>query len=249
MFVAASTECFPDLPLDAALQRLVDLEYSRVEIDIHEDGKHLKPSEVLADFDRAVDHCRHTLRLTPVAYSVDVTATGEAYYEQFAAVCRLAKATKVVCLAIPSTDLGTPFNEEVERLRKLVSLASVEGVLVGLKTEYGRVSGDPDTVGVLCENVKGLALALDPSHLAYGEKAGGSYESLLKYTSHVHLRDTKKDEFQVRVGQGDIEYGRLVTLLCKHKYNRALSVHLKPVEGVDHTGEMRKLRLLLESLL
>ena len=89
----------------------------------------------------------------------------------------------------------------------------------------------------------------DPSHLAYGERAGGSYESLLKYTAHVHLRDTKKDEYQVRVGQGDIEYGRLVTLLSKHNYNRALSVHLRPVEDVDHTGEMRKLRLLLESLL
>ena len=32
MFVAASTECFPELPLDAALERLVDLEYNRVEI-------------------------------------------------------------------------------------------------------------------------------------------------------------------------------------------------------------------------
>jgi sugar phosphate isomerase/epimerase len=237
------------LPLDAALQRLVDLEYTNVEIDIHEDGNHLKPSEVLADFDRTVDRCRHTLRLSPVTYSVDITATGEAYYEQFEAICRLAKATKVVCLSIPSADLGTPFNEEVERLRRLVSLASAEGAVVGLKTEYGRISGDPDTVGVLCENVKDLAVTLDPSHLAYGEKAGGSYESLLKYTCHVHLRDTKKDEYQVRVGQGDIEYGRLVTLLGKHRYKRALSVHLKPVEDVDHTGEMRKLRLLLESLL
>ena len=249
MFVVASTECFPDLPLDATLQRLVDLEYTSVEIDIHEDGNHLKPSEVLADFNKAVDRCRHTLRLSPVGYSVNITAAGEAYYEQFAAICRLAKATKVVCLAIPSADLGTPFNEEVERLRRLVTLASVEGVVVGLKTEYGRVSGDPDTVGVLCENVKELAVTLDPSHLAYGERAGGSYESLLKYTCHVHLRDTKKDEFQVRVGQGDIEYGRLITLLGKYKYSRALSVHVRPVEGIDHTGEMRKLRLLLESLL
>jgi sugar phosphate isomerase/epimerase len=249
VIVAASTECFPDLPLEVALQRLVDLEYTNVEIDIHENGNHLKPSEVLADFEKAVDRCRHTLRLTPVAYSVDIAATGEAYYEQFEAICRLAKATKVVCLIIPSAELGTPFNEEVERLRKLVAIAAVEGAVVGLKTEYDRISGDPDTVGVLCENAKGLAVSLDPSHLAYGDKAGGNYESLLKYTSHVHLRDTKKDEFQVRVGQGDIEYGRLVTLLDKHKYKRALSVHLQPIEDIDHTGEMRKLRLLLESLL
>ena len=72
MFVAASTRCFADLPLDAALQRLVDLEYTCVEITIHETGGHLKPSEVLADHDAAVRACRQTHRLTPVAFSVDI---------------------------------------------------------------------------------------------------------------------------------------------------------------------------------
>ena len=38
VFVAASSRCFPDLPLDAALLQLVDLEYSSVEIMIHETG-------------------------------------------------------------------------------------------------------------------------------------------------------------------------------------------------------------------
>ena len=41
MFVAASTRCFGDLPLDAALERLVDLEYTAVENLIHESGGHL----------------------------------------------------------------------------------------------------------------------------------------------------------------------------------------------------------------
>ena len=54
MFVAASSRCFSDLPLDAALLQLVELEYSAVEIMIHETDGHLKPSEVLADPERAV---------------------------------------------------------------------------------------------------------------------------------------------------------------------------------------------------
>ena len=70
MFVAASTNCFPDLPLSAALRRLVDLEYTSVEIYIHESGGHMKPSEVAADLERAVQVCRQTQRLTPIAYSV-----------------------------------------------------------------------------------------------------------------------------------------------------------------------------------
>ena len=46
LFVAATSNCFADLPLDAALERLVDLEYTGVEIMIHESEGHLKPSEV-----------------------------------------------------------------------------------------------------------------------------------------------------------------------------------------------------------
>ncbi len=52
MFVAASTRCFADLPLEEALVRLVDLEYTTVEITVHESGGHLKPSEVMQDLDR-----------------------------------------------------------------------------------------------------------------------------------------------------------------------------------------------------
>jgi len=73
----------------------------------------------------------------------------------------------------------------------------------------------------------------------------------LKYVVHVQLRDTSKTALQVRVGQGEVEYGRLITQLGKHKYNRALCVDIVdiPDSGVDHMAEMRKLRLLLESLL
>ncbi|MEX2558359.1 MAG: TIM barrel protein [Pirellulales bacterium] len=251
VFVAASTECFPELSLDAALQRLVDLEYSRVEIGIRESGRQLKPSDVHANLEQAVHACRDTQRLTPVSYSVDIQADGDEYYAQFASCCKLAKTTKVVTVTVPAAELGTPFNAEVERLRELVRIATLEGVLVGLKTEVGRITQDPDTAVVLCDNVKGLCITLDPSHYVCGPHAGGSYDHLLKYVCHVQLRDTSKRALQVRVGQGEIEYGRLISQLGKFKYNRALSVHIVdvPESGIDHAAEMRKMRLLLESLL
>lgn len=249
MYVAASSDCFANLPLDATLSRLVDLEYSRVEIALRETGGQLKPSEVSADLDHAVQRCRETQRLTPVAYFVDITAEGDDYYRQFSACCKLAKATKVVTLSVPSAELGTPFNAEVERLRDLVKIASAEGCLVAVKTEVGRVTQDPDTAVVLCDNVKGLGITLDPSHYVCGPHGGASYEQIMKYVYHVQLRDTSKDKMQVRVGQGEIEYGKLVTQLTKHKYDRALCVHFSEMPDVDHNAEMRKMRLLLESLL
>ena len=249
MFVAASSECFPNLSLDAVLQRLVDLEYTAVEVAVHEREGQLKPSDVLAHPDEALAACRETYRLTISGYSVDIESEGETYYDQFAACCRLAKATKVVAMSVPAAELGTPFNAEIERLQRLVAIASREGVLVGIKTETGRITQDPDTAVVLCDNVKGLGITLDPSHYIYGPHAGGNYDQVMKHVINVHLRDTTKDKLQVRMGQGLVEYGRLITQLAKVHYNRALVVDIAEMEGVDQFAELRKMRLLLESLL
>ena len=249
MFVAATTECFLDLSLPMALERLADLEFTSVELALFEDADQFKPSRIAGDVEAAIAVCRNTQRLNVVAFDVRITAQKDAHYEQFTAICRLAKATKVVTLSVPSAELGTPFNEEVEHLRRLVDIATLHGVRIGLKSQIGRLSEDADTVTVLCDNVKGLGLTLDPSAYIFGPCQGRSIDKLMKYVYHVQLRDTNKKAFQVRVGQGDIEYGRLIHQLLKLKYGRALTVNIREQEGVDHVGELRKLRLLLESSL
>lgn len=249
MFVAATSRCFTDLPLDAALMQLADLEYTNVELMVHESGGHLRPSAVLDDLERVTMLCRQTHRLTPIALSVDIEAPENLYYRQFAACCKLAKAIKVVAITVRSAELGTPFNAEVERLRELVAISSQDGIRVGLLTEGGRMTQDPDTAIVICDNVKGLGITLDPSHYVYGPNARENYEQVMKYVYHVRLRDTNKSQLQVRVGQGEVEYGRLVNQLHKTRYDRALCVDISPMPDVVHLAEMRKMRLLLESLL
>jgi sugar phosphate isomerase/epimerase len=248
VFVAASLDCFPNLSPQEALELLGDLEYSAVELPIHESGRGLKPSDVHADLERAARFCRDTHRLDIAALDLEL-APGADYYNHFASCCKLAKAIKVVSLVIPCSELGTPFNEEIERLRKLVEIASLEGAVVGLKTQIGRMSQDPDTAVVFCDNVKGLRLTLDPSHYVTGPHQGGPIDKVMKYVQHVHLRDSTKQKLHVRVGQGEIDYGKLITQLSKVGYERALSVHMTPIEGFDHRAEMRKMRLLLDSLL
>jgi sugar phosphate isomerase/epimerase len=230
------------------LEFVADLEYTAIELPIHETGQWLKPSDVHADIDHSIRFCRDTHRLDISALSIEL-APGPTYYEHFTACCKLAKAIKVVSLVVPSSELGTPFNEEIERLRKLVEIASFESAVVGVKTQIGCMTQDPDTAVVLCDNVKGLRLTLDPSHYVTGPHQGGSIDKVMKYVQHVHLRDSTKDKLQVRVGQGDIDYGKLIQQLERVDYNRALSVHMTPIEGFEHRAEMRKIRLLLESLL
>lgn len=248
MFVSASTDCFPDLSPQDALEALADLEYSAVELPIRESGRGLKPSEVHADPERSARFCRDTHRLDIAALDIEL-APGPDYYEHFTSCCKLAKAIKVVSIVVPCSELGTPFNEEIERLRKLVEIASLESAVVGLKTQIGRMTQDPDTAVVLCDNVKGLRLTLDPSHYITGPHQGGSIDKVMKYVQHVQLRDSTKQNLHVRVGQGEIDYGKLIQQLSKVGYDRALSVHMTPLEGFDHRAEMRKMRLLLESLL
>jgi sugar phosphate isomerase/epimerase len=248
VIVSVSTECFPELPLSNAMERLAELEYTAVEIDVHEHGGHLQPARVAANPDLAIRECSDLQRLRPVAVSF-AAAESPTMYDQFESCCRLAKSLGVVTMVVESSELGTPFNGEIERLRKLVSIAAGLDALVGVKTEAGRMTQDAETTASLCRNVPGLGVTLDPSHFIFGHKKVASWESILKYVCHVHLRDTKQDTFQVRIGQGSVEYGKLFNQLERVGYKRALSVHLPPLPNVDQVAELRKMRLLLESLL
>ena len=214
----------------------------------------ITPAEVLANIEGAIDRCRDTQRLAVAALSIEQTVEGrplegDLYYEQFAACCKLAKSLKVVPLIVPAAELGTPFNAEIERLRELAKIASFEGCLVALKTEIGCMTEDPDTAAVLCDNVKGLGLCLDPTHYITGPRQGRDFGKVMPYVFHVQLRDSTKEAMHVRIGQGEIDYGKLIGQLAAEKYNRALSVHVPPIEDFDHRAELRKIRLLLESLL
>jgi len=248
VIVSVSTECFPELSLSNAMERLAELEYTAVEIDVHEHGGHLQPARVAANPDLAIRECSDLQRLRPVAVSF-AAAESPTMYDQFESCCRLAKSLGVVTMVVESSELGTPFNGEIERLRKLVSIAAGLDALVGVKTEAGRMTQDAETTASLCRNVPGLGVTLDPSHFIFGHKKVASWESILKYVCHVHLRDTKQDTFQVRIGQGSVEYGKLFNQLERVGYKRALSVHLPPLPNVDQVAELRKMRLLLESLL
>ena len=249
MFIAVSTDCFPDIPMPDVVEAFIDLEFTTIEVALRENGTVLSPSRIDREFDQAVRIVRDSHRLDLCSFDVHIDAAGQEYYEQFATICALAKATKVVTLTVPSGELGTPFNEEVERLQELVRIAEGEGVRVGMKSQIGRLSEDPDTVKVLCDNVRGLGLTLDPSHYYCGPHRNKNTEKIMPYVFHVHLRDSKKDQLQVRVGQGEIEYGKLITSLQRVRYENALSIQIAPMPDVDQRQELRKLRLLLDSSL
>lgn len=254
MFVACSTLCFSREPLESALRHIAELEFDKFELAITEGGAHLKPSDVAENPESAASRLRDGPSLTASALALDFGPpdTDPALVRrQFEALCRLAKPLTVAVLTIPAAPLATPFDDEVKRLSGLSALAMRQGLVLALETHGQTHTADPEAAVELCKAVPGLGLTLDPSHYVQGGYK--DYDAVFPYVQNVHLRDTGKGpgEFQVRVGQGEIEYGRIVTQLKRHGYNRGLTVSILDAfeNPFDVEVEVRKLKLLLESLL
>jgi len=247
VFVAASSQCFSDVKFEEACQQLADLEYDRVEIWMHNAGTHLSPQEVGADPERFAHRYREQTRLTPIAFHLE----DDVPLELFDGICRAAKLLRITQITIPSAELGTPFNEEIDRLRSRLLISNRSGLLLSLKTQIGRLTEDPRTAVELCQAIQGLGLTLDVSHYIAGPHANHSYDPLFGYVYHIHFRDTSPTQLQVPVGLGEVDYARIISMLSQFHYHRALSVEVLPglLAGADRSLEMRKLRMLLETLL
>jgi sugar phosphate isomerase/epimerase len=250
VYIACSTLCFGSYPLDHALRTISDLHFHKVDLAIHEHGPHLRPSEVAAD----VNHYAMMLRATGMTFAAlhvemgDVDA--ERYRDQLRSLCRLARLLTAPVVNIPAAAAGSNVDEETKRLTALNRLAEAEGVILTVETHRDTLTAEPIGAAQLCRRVPGLGLTLDPSHYIVGPHPHEDYDELFPFVRHVRLRDTSRDQLQVRVGQGCLEYGKVITMLDREHYDRALSVdiHHRPDDNVAPEPEVRKLKYLLESM-
>jgi sugar phosphate isomerase/epimerase len=90
-------------------------------------------------------------------------------------------------------------------------------------------------------------LTLDPTHYL-----NTAHDAVFPYVRHVRLRDSGKgpNQYQTRIGQGEIEYGKIINQLERCGYDRTLTVDVRDIPDgpfpID--SEVRKLKFLLESL-
>jgi len=250
VYIACSTLCFSRYPLDQALRSISDLHFQKVDLAIHENGAHLKPSEIAADITYHVLMLRAT-GASFAAFHVDITTADPIVFnQQFRAVSRLARVLTVPVINIPTAPVGSDIEEEIKRLTLLVRLAEAEGVILTVETDREKLTASPDVAVMLCERVPGLGLTLDPSHYEMNPRVNEEYEELFPYIRHVRLRDTSPDKLQVRIGQGRLEYGKIIAMLDREDYQRALAVDIrdKPEPDYPIEPEVRKLKFLLESM-
>lgn len=247
MFIAASSRCFSDLRFDDACRAIVDLEYDKLDIYLDESSKHLKPSEVAQSPEAFSQRMRDVTRLSPVAFSIahDISP------DTLKGICTAAKLLQVTQVTVPAAEIGTPFNSEIDRLRTFIGIANQLGIRLSIHTKTGHLTEDPHTAVELCQSVRGLGISLDPSYYLCGPHRDQNYDQVYPYVFHTYLRDSTPSQLQVQVGLGEVDYAKQVVSLRREEYRRALSVDFDPalMDSATRPLEMRKMRLLLETLL
>lgn len=252
MYVACSTLCFGSLALEEALRIIREMRFTKADLAISPTGPHLTPAAVMADPGRTAQVLRAS-NVPLAAIHLDTgNATPDEARTQLRAISRLARVSATPVLTTPAAPLGADFDADVARLREWVKIAGAEGVILTVETHAETITADPLGAAELCRRVPGLFLTLDPSHYEISPHGPINHDALFPLVRHVRLRDTGMGpgEFQVRIGQGQIEYGRVISQLEKCGYDRALAVDVRDLPSCPFPiePEVRKLKYLLESL-
>jgi sugar phosphate isomerase/epimerase len=245
--IAASTRSLWDLSFAAACGQLQDLGFDKVEIWINGQSDQLKASQIIDNMDSVAADFRDASRLSAVAVFLEEEVSSN----DFQSIVNFAKHLRVPQITIEASPLGTPFNSEIDRLKERNVMCMEEGIRLSILTKTGLLSEDPHTAVELCQSVKGLGITLDPSYYMCTPKGEIQFDVVFPHVTHAQLRDTSKTEIQVPAGLGEIDYNRIIAAMRHEGYDRTLTVDLLPrtMQGEERLLEMRKLRLLLESLL
>jgi sugar phosphate isomerase/epimerase len=249
VYVACSSLCFSRFPLSQALHAISEMRFQKVELAIHESGNHLKPSDVKADVAKMATLLKKA-NLSFAAFHVETPLFGEPLHETLKAICRLARLVACPLVNIKASPIGSDMTDEVKRLTLITRIAKADGVILTVDTDCRTLTADPKMAAELCQRTPDLGLTLDPSHYLVGQATELNYEDLYPFVRHVRLRDSAPSAMQVKIGQGQLEYAKIITGLERESYNRALCVDMRDGPEIDYPvdAEVRKLKYLLESM-
>lgn len=246
MQIAGSTRSLWEMPLGAACSQLQDLGFDKCELWVNDSYEQLKVSDIVTQADSVISELRESSRVSPVAIFIDQ----EVSLEEFENIVGFARELRIAQITIEASPLGTPFNTEIDRLKERHAICHQAGIRLSILTRRGLLTEDPLTATELCQSVKGLGITLDPTCYIFRPDQV-SWDAVFDHTLHCHLRDSSTTEAQVSCGLGDADFNRITATLESLAFDRWLSVDLLPqtMSGEERLLELRKLRLLLESML
>jgi hypothetical protein len=187
VFVAASTECWPEMELPEAIEVLQDLEFTTIEIDIHESGGHIKPSEVVEDPERAAKKCGWvTAWIFPASASkLRLPASNiTTIFMTFAAWPKPPKSPTYL----------SPRRNWAHRLTRKSSTCKSWSQSLKPKVRESPYAANwvperrPRYAHGALQQCPRLGISLDPSVYVAGPAKNKSLDKILKFVYNVHLR-------------------------------------------------------------
>jgi sugar phosphate isomerase/epimerase len=230
MTIACGSLCFTTLPFDRTCAEIASMGFKAIDVAVMQGWAHFNPSDLVEGLESAITTARAALRayeLTPVAFNVSCGA-GDLTHEptRFRAVCEFAKALEVsiLCYTAPIEVVG--MERALRRYERLLPLAQEYDMILAVEAHARTMLEVPSVAVEFCESLPGLMLTLDPSHMYAGPQQGAPFEELYPYVRHTHWRDSGYDweHVQMPVGQGKVDFGRILKGLRQAGYQGAYSV-------------------------
>lgn len=263
MAVACSTSAFK-VSLEEALAEVSGLGFTCVDLICIPCWDHVQPGDLADDFDRTADRVEFLLQehhLSPVACNMALPhtyvrdeETNAERIRQAEGVARLMDRLGVnVASFYPGPRAEARPWEEVmadsaTTIRELLGVAADAGVTFAVELHYNTPYETVEQASRLLEAVPELPVAFDPSHFAMQEIDPAETEPFLDRTVHVHLRDAAPGEMFVPLGQGSVDFNRLLDALAEREYAGHYSIeYLGLHEGARE--EMVELRERLKKRL
>ncbi len=251
MKIAGSTLIFTKLPLLEAIGAVAALGFKHVDLAFFEGWANQSPSVLVGREAEIADQIKEACTMggiTPVAFNVNLGEPGiELQTERLHSIGMVAQALGVGVLAMKTSkpDLRS-VPDEIERLRQLAKVGVAQGIQITIESHVDTYSEDPNRVLEFVHSVPELKFTLDLAHFAVGPFWEQGYEELLPFIRHAHLRSTgrTRDEIQVPLDQGIIDFEKLILDLHRHDFTGALSVEIVDViAGIDdYPLEAQRLR-------
>jgi len=133
----------------------------------------------------------------------------------------------------PGQDRAMALLESAESLRRLVAIATPEGIQLTVEPHVHSYLESPTLVLDLLDRVPGLKLTLDYAHFACLGYRQEEIDGLAPHAAHVHLRQARAGVLQCKLSLGTLNFGAMLGTLKAAGYDDYLSIEYVHQDYMD----------------
>ncbi len=264
---------FPLMDHDHVLKLVRMLEFKGIDIGLFEGRSHLQPSDQLSHPKRSARLFKRKLDDAGLAMAdlfLDLNGAGYVTNHpspqrrrkardlflkalEYACVCGGKHITLLPGLVFKDERRSDSFGRCADELAWRIEQAQAHRIVFAVEPHIGAIIQTPKQTEKMVARVPGLTLTMDYGHFTAAGMADSACEQLLAYTSHFHVRGSRKGRVQCSFKENTIDFKRVVTLLRKHGYRGWLCVEYvwiawKHCNECDNISETILYRDYLKSL-